>query len=237
MTGRNIMLDGMMGLVVGDALGCPVQFLSREQIKNRGLVTGMEGYGTYNMPVGTWTDDSSMALCELASINEKKGIDLDDIMVRFMDWEFNGAYTPFGEAFDEGNTCSWAIYDYRNHKDPKTCGKTGEYANGNGALMRILPVCLYYLNRQNIICTSDDEAIHNIHEVTALTHNHLRSHIASGLYYFVTKAIVHNPEKLSLTDCIQRGLDDGFRFYGKDLRNLTEIAHYGRLFSVKNLLL
>ena len=51
MTGRNIMLDGMMGLVVGDALGCPVQFLSREQIKNRGLVTGMEGYGTYNMPV------------------------------------------------------------------------------------------------------------------------------------------------------------------------------------------
>lgn len=98
MTGRNIMLDGMMGLVVGDALGCPVQFLSREQIKNRGLVTGMEGYGTYNMPVGTWTDDSSMALCELASINEKKRIDLDDIMVRFMDWEFNGAYTPFGEA-------------------------------------------------------------------------------------------------------------------------------------------
>ena len=49
----------------------------------------------------------------------------------------------------------------------------------------------------------------------------------------MTKAIVHNPEKLSLTDCIQRGLDDGFRFYGKDLRNLTEIAHYGRLFSVK----
>ena len=46
MTDRNIMLDGMMGLVVGDALGCPVQFLSREQIKNRGLVTGMEGYGT-----------------------------------------------------------------------------------------------------------------------------------------------------------------------------------------------
>lgn len=44
MTDRNIMLDGMMGLVVGDALGCPVQFLSREQIKNRGLVTGMEGY-------------------------------------------------------------------------------------------------------------------------------------------------------------------------------------------------
>lgn len=192
MTDRNIMIDGMMGLVVGDALGCPVQFLSREQIKKRGLVTGMEGYGTYNMPVGTWTDDSSMVLCELASINEKKGIDLDDIMKRFMDWEFNGA------------------------------------------LMRILPVCLYYLNRQNMICTSDDEAIHNIHEVTALTHNHLRSHIASGLYYFVAKAIVHNPEKINLTACIQRGLDDGFRFYGKDLRNLTEITHYGRLFSVKD---
>ena len=61
---KNIWLDGMMGVVVGDALGCPVQFLSREEIKNRdkGLVTGMESGGVYNMPEGTWTDDSSMAI-------------------------------------------------------------------------------------------------------------------------------------------------------------------------------
>ena len=50
---KNIWFDGIMGLVVGDALGCPVQFLSRDRIRERGPVTGMEGYGTYNMPEGT----------------------------------------------------------------------------------------------------------------------------------------------------------------------------------------
>lgn len=232
---KNIMLAGMMGLVVGDALGCPVQFLSREEIKKRGLVIGMEGYGTYDMPMGTWTDDSSMALCELASINEKHDIDLYDIMDRFLAWEFDGEYTPFGEAFDEGNTCSWAIFEYRDHRDPLTCGRTGERANGNGALMRILPVCLYYINKQNTICTSDDEAIHNIHAVTALTHNHLRSYIASGLYYFMLKAVVYKAENETIERCLQRGLDDGFRYYGRDIRNLSEIAYYGRLFSMKDL--
>ena len=76
MNDRKMVLDGMMGLVVGDALGCPVQFLDREELRERGAVTEMEGYGTYNMPPGTWTDDSSMALATLASINERNGIDL-----------------------------------------------------------------------------------------------------------------------------------------------------------------
>ena len=132
MNDRKMVLDGMMGLVVGDALGCPVQFLDREELRERGAVTEMEGYGTYNMPPGTWTDDSSMALATLASINERNGIDLRDIMERFLDWEFHGAYTPFGKAFDEGNTCSNAIYKYRNSHDLTTCGETDEYSNGNG---------------------------------------------------------------------------------------------------------
>ena len=88
---KNIWLDGMMGLVVGDALGVPVQFLSRDEIKNRpeGLVTGMEAGGVYNMPEGTWSDDSSMALATLASIIDKKCADPADIMMRFVKWEMN----------------------------------------------------------------------------------------------------------------------------------------------------
>ena len=98
MNDRKMVLDGMMGLVVGDALGCPVQFLNREELRERGAVTEMEGYGTYNMPPGTWTDDSSMALATLASINERNCIDLRDIMERFLDWEFHGAYTQMFPA-------------------------------------------------------------------------------------------------------------------------------------------
>lgn len=71
---KNIWLDGVFGVVVGDALGCPVQFMSRKEIASRsqGPVKGMESHGTYNMPVGTWTDDSSMTLATLSSIIEKR---------------------------------------------------------------------------------------------------------------------------------------------------------------------
>ncbi len=65
MSEKNIWLDGIMGVVIGDALGCPVQFMSREKLIARGLVTDMEGYGAFHVPEGTWTDDSSLTLALL----------------------------------------------------------------------------------------------------------------------------------------------------------------------------
>ena len=123
---QNIWLDGMMGLVTGDALGCPVQFFSREEIaaRPRGPVIGMESGGVYNKPEGTWTDDSSMALAALAGIRERGEADPDDIMSRFVAWYENGEYTPFGQAFDMGGTCSAAIERYELTKDAATCGGT-----------------------------------------------------------------------------------------------------------------
>lgn len=223
--------SGMMGLIVGDALGVPVQFMEREEIRNRpeGLVTGMEAGGVYQMPKGTWSDDSSMALATLVSLQECNGINLDDIMKNFCDWELNGNFTPFGEAFDQGNTCTEAIYRYIETKDVKTCGKTGERANGNGALMRILPVCLYLYEKAKKVCTSQDEAIYQVHAVASLTHNHLRSNMCCGFYYYMVKAILDGKENgNTLLDLLQKGVDDATGFYGKDLRNLTEMARLYR---------
>ena len=235
---KNIWLDGIMGLVVGDALGCPVQFMNREEIRERGLVAGMEGYGTYNMPEGTWTDDSSMALATMDSIIKTRGIDPEDIMKRFVSWEFEGEYTPFGQAFDQGITCSNAIWKFRDTGNYRTCGRTGEHANGNGALMRILPVCLYYIEREK----PDEEAVQGIHVTSGLTHNHLRSKMACGLYYFLAKEIIkgtaeyHNGlrrvEQGRLKTCLQRGIDAGLKYYGQDKENLQEMTHFGRLFDL-----
>jgi ADP-ribosylglycohydrolase len=236
--GKNIWLDGMMGLVVGDALGVPVQFMTRSEIRSRaqGPVTGMESGGAYDMPDGTWSDDSSMALATMASLQDKKNVDLNDIMLQFVKWEVKGEYTPFGEAFDEGNTCSSAIYDYIAHLDAATCGKKGEYANGNGALMRILPACLYYCDRQKKICTSEDEAIYGIHAISALTHNHLRSQMCCGIYYFMAKRLIDGAGKaVQLQQLLQEGIDAGLKYYGKDIRNLTEMAYLGRLFDLNEL--
>ena len=227
---RNIWTDGMMGVVIGDALGMPVQFWSREEIEEEPVIS-MRGYGTYNMPPGTWSDDSSMAIATLDSILKNHGIDYDDIMCKFYEWTVYGKYTPAGKAFDQGHTCMEAIMNYATRKDYKSCGKTGELANGNGALMRIMPVCLYsyilYKNRK----ISLEEALEDIHQATAITHNHLRAKIASGIYFFMVKSILDS--KNSLLERLQEGMKQAADFYKKDISNLKEWTRYGR---VENLL-
>ncbi len=223
----NNWINGVMGVIVGDALGCPVQFMSREEIASRGLVTGMEGHGSYDMPAGTWTDDGSMTLALLDSIRELDVIDLEDIMTRFVDWYEDGEYTQYGEPFDMGNTCSRAIEKFEMEHDAMTCGGRSDRSNGNGSLMRIIPACLYAYEKK----MPEADAIKMIHEVSGLTHNHLRSKMACGLYYFCAKAILD--EDGTLAERLQNGMDEGFAFYESDISNLTELAHYGRLRDLK----
>ena len=226
MSDRNIWLDGMMGLITGDAWGNPVQFMSREEIKDRGPVNGMEAGGVYETPAGTWTDDSSMALATLDSIREIDAVVPEDIMLNFVKWECNGEYTPFGEAFDEGNTCTAAIMNFIQNPDWRSCGKKGERANGNGALMRILPVCLYLIEQEQER-GKEQNAVEAVHQISSLTHNHRRAMMVSGLYYFMAREIVLGSG--SLTERLQKGVDTGFAFYRQDIRNLTETARFGRL--------
>ena len=220
---KNIWLDGIMGVIIGDALGCPVQFMERDELKERGLVTGMEEHGTYDMPVGTWTDDGSMTIATLDSINALGEIDIEDIMTSFVDWYEDGEYTPFGEAFDIGNTCSFAIEAYEKDHDLLSCGRTSDHSNGNGSLMRIIPVCLYACEKG----LTNGDAVKYVHAVSGLTHNHVRSKMACGLYYFCVRAILKGEG--SLRDRLQSGMDQGFSYYEKNIANRVELSYYGRL--------
>lgn len=100
--------SGIMGLVVGDALGVPVEFKTRDSFK----ITDMIGYGTYNMPPGTWSDDSSMMLATVDSIARLGRISTDDIMQNFYRWVDESAFTPYGEMFDIGRATREAIQRY-----------------------------------------------------------------------------------------------------------------------------
>ncbi len=232
------LVNGMMGLVTGDALGVPVQFFEKNEIRTRpeGRVKGMERGGVYNMPAGTWSDDSSMAIATLDSILERKHIDPEDIMCRFVQWYVNDEYTPADEAFDMGNTCSMAIEKYMHTRDIYNSGESGEYSNGNGALMRILPVCIYSYERKKADKEyTDKDAIKDIDAVSSLTHAHVRSMIGCGLYYFIVSAILDRRSKMTITECIQLGVDHGLDFYNNNKASLVEISMYMRMFSMNYL--
>ena len=101
------LIDGSMvkaailGLAVTEALGVPVEFCSRDEVQ-LSPVTGMQGYGTWNQPAGTWSDDTSLTLALMASLTN--GLDYEDIMLKFRLWYENGEFSTHGEAFDVGIT-------------------------------------------------------------------------------------------------------------------------------------
>ena len=166
-------LGGILGLAVGDALGVPVEFKSRTAIK-RATVNRMLGYGTHHQPAGTWSDDSSLTFCIIESLCD--GFDLSDIGHRFVQWLDRGYWTPHGQVFDVGGATRQAISRLRDGVDPVEAGGIDEYSNGNGSLMRILPVALYFAD------SGIAEMLDATHKVSCLTHAHPRSQMACGFY-------------------------------------------------------
>ncbi len=221
---RNMWLDGIMGVAVGDALGVPVEFRSREELKAN-PVTDMREYGTYNLPKGTWSDDTSMTWATLDSL--KSGYDPKDMADKFCDWAFSNKYTPRGVVFDAGNTTQDALQKYERSKDPYTCGEAGQRSNGNGALMRILPVCLYCFGHKDL---SDKECMDIIFEASAITHAHLISKLASVLYCFMCCAVMENDD---LKTAVSKGLKRGFDLLDAVPGYREELKHYERLRDVE----
>lgn len=229
---KNKWLDGIFGVVVGDALGCPVEFLDRWELQ-KDPVTDMRGYGTFNLPAGSWTDDSSLTLALLDSLGEKKMIVLPDIMNKFTAWLNNGDYTPYGDTFDVGRGTMQAISRYMRDKDVTTCGGKTAHDNGNGSLMRIMPACLFCYEQEKMEKMDRRAAIDTIHTVSGLTHAHLRSKIACGLYYFMAASILDDDGSASLIDLLQQGMTDGWTFYTEIGTNPAELAYYSHLLDLK----
>ena len=96
--------NGIIGFVVGDVLGVPVEFMTREKLRKNPVVDLRE-YGTHNQPLGSWSDDTSMTLATMDSIIHKEEINTTDIGNRFLNWYRKNEYTPFGKVFfGLGNT-------------------------------------------------------------------------------------------------------------------------------------
>lgn len=131
---------GLVGLAVGDALGVPLEFRSPGSFRP---ITGMIGGGPFGLQPGQWTDDTSMALCLAESLIECGGFDAHDQMSRYVRWYRQGYLSSTGSCFDIGNTVRQALERFEAGGDP-FAGSTDPYSAGNGSLMRLAPVPLYY---------------------------------------------------------------------------------------------
>ncbi len=130
-------LSGLMGVCIGGALGVPVEFSSRNE-RTIQPVTGMIGYSVHNQPPGTWSDNSAMTLCLAECLCD--GFDLEAIAQSFYRWRYEDYWTPHGKVFDIGGTTAAAISRIKKGVPPVEAGGRDDRNNGNGSLMRILPL-------------------------------------------------------------------------------------------------
>lgn len=175
--------DGVIGHAIGDAMGVPVEFCIREKLLAH-PVTKMIGYGSHDVPAGTWSDDTSMEIATMDSmINQGGKINCEDIMMNFYYWLKEAKYTPYDEVFDAGRTCIKSIINFSKGYDILECGQKDEYSNGNGSLMRILPIAYYcYYNK-----LKEEEIFEVVKDVSSLTHAHEISVL--GCYIYVNYII------------------------------------------------
>lgn len=202
----------MLGHAVGDALGVPVEFSSREFLEDN-PVSDMIGYGTYNVPAGTWSDDTGMSLCALESLS-KGVVNYDDIMQNFGDWYYHNKFTATGVMFDVGNTCADAIESYFELQYPaEKCGGSSEMTNGNGSLMRIHPFVLYNYYH------GDKQDNDIIIKASSLTHAHQISIDGCIIYTYILRALLEKPLKESIYEGLFKAKYD---VYSKCYKRLLE---------------
>lgn len=175
--------NGIIGFAIGDALGVPVEFKSREELIQCPIVD-MIGYKSHNVPKGTWSDDTSMTLATIDSIISNGIINTNDMGNKFLDWFRNSKYTATGQVFDIGRTTLQALakYELRLNKASE-CGEDNEYSNGNGSLMRMLPIAYYCFSKH----LKENEIVKIVSDVSSITHKHEISIL--GCYIYVLFAI------------------------------------------------
>lgn len=209
--------SALFGVAVGDALGVPVEFNSRQTI-SKNPVTDMIGYGTYNLPAGTWSDDSSLTFCLAEALTQD--FNLKTIGQNFVKWYHDNYWTPHGNVFDIGIATRQAISRLAKGEKPELAGGFDESDNGNGSLMRILPL-LFFLFDKPI-----NERYDITKKVSSITHGHMRSVIACFYYLEFAKQIFDGKDKFE----IYRNLQTDVSNYLTSLSiNPREIALFDRL--------
>ncbi|WP_432731075.1 ADP-ribosylglycohydrolase family protein [Variovorax sp. W6] len=177
----------LLGLACGDAVGTTVEFRSRGSFAP---VTGMHGGGPFGLIAGEWTDDTSMALCLAASLIHCKGFDAVDQMNRYCNWRSVGYMSSTGNCFDIGLTVSGALTRYLASGDP-FAGDPDPRTAGNGALMRLAPVPMFY-------AANDEATWKQAGESTRTTHGAQEAIECSQLFALQLRSALRGDKKAAI---------------------------------------
>lgn len=172
-------VGGLFGLLIGDALGVPYEFHPPEAIPPSELIdfTPPSGFrrAHYGVPPGTWSDDGAQALILLDSLLANDGLDLRHFANGLRRWMLNGYFAVNSSVFDIGAQTSSAINRLSSGIPPEQSGPADERFNGNGSLMRVLPLALWHRG-------TDEDLIRLAMRQSLPTHGHLRSQVACAMY-------------------------------------------------------
>jgi ADP-ribosylglycohydrolase len=176
---------GLVGLLVGDALGVPYEFHAADQLPPLAEIEFDPPAGFSrahrDVPPGTWSDDGAHALCLLASLLDRGALDLTDLGQRLLRWEQDGHLAVDGRVFDIGIQTSRALDALRRGVAPEDAGSCAESALGNGSLMRVLPLALWHRG-------GDDELVRDAMWQSRVTHGHPRAQVCCALYCLWARA-------------------------------------------------
>lgn len=187
----------LFGLAVGDALGVPVEFLSRKTVAQN-PVTDMLGFGTHNQPPGTFSDDASLAFCLAEALNQRYDTDL--IGDYFVDWRYHNFWTAHGYVFDVGNATHKAIVRITTGVEAVKAGGSDAESNGNGSLMRIAPL-LFEIRRLPLA-----ERWERTRQVSSITHRHIRSVIACFYFLEFARLLLEGMDKFAAYQKLKQDL-------------------------------
>lgn len=191
---------GLLGLLIGDALGVPYEFHDAASIPPSAEIemTPPVGFNRAHVgvPPGTWSDDGAQALALLDALLRDRTLDLDTFAANLLNWFQQGAFTPDGNVFDVGLQTRQAFYAIAAGKSASTSGPDGERDNGNGSLMRCLPVVM--------VAATRDDAIHLARKQSLPTHGHVRSQLCCALYCLTAMGIL---EGQSAADAVRAAED------------------------------
>ena len=190
MTFADRLEGGLYGLLIGDALGVPYEFHSpgnlppREQIELTPPVDWQKNRSHAGTPSGTWSDDGAQALCLLASLLHCDAFDADDFGRRLVNRSDHGYLAVDGRVFDIGNQTGRAIARLRSGTPALVAGPSGEQDNGNGSLMRALPLALWHRG-------TDAELARDAALQSQVTHGHPRSQLCCAIYVLWARGTLH----------------------------------------------